>query len=456
MPRSVERRPLRHTINPPAHPTRRLGAWALVIAGIGLSAQAEPRIELSSPPITHQVRQGDTLWDIAGKFLRTPLRWPELQRKNGVPVPELLQPGRVLVLVDGELQERQTLRHGGAASVVELSGTAWLQRGEGEPRPLDMHTLVQSGDKLLTERNTFLCLELWDGSRVVMPSSSTVRVTAAEGSRTQLELIGGRIESQVEKQQGRLFDVRTRTASLGVKGTRFRVRDEDGTVSTEVLEGSVQVTSNIDSAQSVLVRDGEGLLLQAGVPLKPQRLLAAPGMTVSNGGATLTIEAVPEARGYRMQVAQDERFSRIVHEATGAEPEFRLPIDLPEGFYFVRVTALDRDAVEGLPREQPIHLAGRTAEAGIGATPMSDGRFDVRWPAVSGQRFVFELARDAEFKLRLIELPLVYQGGVTVGPLTVSGTYHWRARPVEATASGTTTAGPPVMQAGGRIEVPAR
>lgn len=456
MPRLVERRPLRHTVIPRAHPTRRLGAWALVVAGIGLSVQAEPRIELSSPPPTHQVRPGDTLWDIAGKFLQTPLRWPELQRKNGVPVPELLQPGRVLVLVDGELQERQTLRHDGAASVVELSGTAWLQRGDGEPRPVDMHTLVHSGDKLLTERNTFLCLELWDGSRVVMPSSSTVRVTTAEGSRTQLELIGGRIESQVEKQQGRSFDVRTRTASLGVKGTRFRVRDEDGTVSTEVLEGSVQVTSNVDSAQSVLLRDGEGLLFRTGSPLRPQRLLAAPAVTVSNGGATLTIEAVPQARSHRVQLARDERFSRILHEATGSEPEFRLPIDLPEGFYFVRVTALDPNAVEGLPREQPIYLAGRAVEAPEGATPMSDGRFDVRWPAAPGQRFVFELARDADFKLRLIELPLIYQGGVTVGPLTVPGTYHWRARPVEPAVPDTQSTGQSAMQAGGRIEVPER
>lgn len=66
-------------------------------AGVPLSELAP------NAPDTYTVKRGDTLWDIATVFLRSPWRWPELwgMNKQQIANPHLIYPGQTLLLVKG-------------------------------------------------------------------------------------------------------------------------------------------------------------------------------------------------------------------------------------------------------------------------------------------------------------------------------------------------------------------
>ena len=366
---------------------------------------------------THLVRSGETLWDISRQHMNTPLRWPELQRDNVVPVPQKLQPGRVLQLGSTAV-----------AAVRELVGMAWLKRGNDAPRVLLVATAagtaVQADDVLITDRGAFLSLELADGSRVVVPSSSALQVLVANGRVTRLELLSGRVEAHVEKQNGREFEIRNRTSGLGVRGTHFRARDEDGVTAAEVIEGAVAVSSN---GQPALVLGAQsGTRLDGASALKAQPLLAPPQRAPDTSGAEVAAVPVAGARSYRLQLARDERFLQIVHEARSAQGQFTLPNELDAGFYHLRLTALDQQQIEGMPGDSTVYVAGSMPRSSV--QRMSDGRYEIRWPARPGQRYLFELARTPAFAPVLVSEPVVFGGGVVVGPLETPGPYHWRSR----------------------------
>ncbi|HZH44035.1 MAG TPA: LysM peptidoglycan-binding domain-containing protein [Lysobacter sp.] len=71
-----------------------LAAALLTVATYGLAAEMR-----EGHPDTYVVRKGDTLWDIAGRFLKRPWLWPEIWQANPqIKNPHLIYPGDVISL----------------------------------------------------------------------------------------------------------------------------------------------------------------------------------------------------------------------------------------------------------------------------------------------------------------------------------------------------------------------
>ena len=67
-----------------------------LVAATGLAIAQEFR---DGHPNTYVVQKGDTLWDIAARFLKKPWLWPEIWQANPqVKNPHLIYPGDVLSL----------------------------------------------------------------------------------------------------------------------------------------------------------------------------------------------------------------------------------------------------------------------------------------------------------------------------------------------------------------------
>ncbi len=77
-------------------------------------------------PDSYTVVRGDTLWDISGRFLRSPWRWPDIWHVNPqIANPHLIYPGDQLdlVYIDGKPQLR--LRRGPLKLSPSVRSTPW-------------------------------------------------------------------------------------------------------------------------------------------------------------------------------------------------------------------------------------------------------------------------------------------------------------------------------------------
>ena len=256
----------------------------------------------------------------------------------------------------------QLLYHHGEVAVVSKSGVQQVLPSEST-----VAFSLSSGDVISAGAQSFSVIQFQDGSQVTIPSHSTVRLKSVLTRPIAIELLEGRIDNSVtpmldpsgeQAQKNFSFLVGTPSLNLGVRGTQFQVAHDDKVSFVSVEEGEVviqRLSGGCERAIDLFRRDG-AFVSQAGV--KKTQLLESPDISkvpsVFRGGSVLIqTSQVVGAERYHVQAAHDANFTYLFEENFSEQPDLKLST-LDNGYYYIRVTAIDQDGVAGLSASKRI------------------------------------------------------------------------------------------------------
>jgi hypothetical protein len=431
-----------------------LPAW-----GKQAPAKGAPGTMVSTPPdMTYYALQGDTLGQLAQRYTGNVANWTALAKRNHIGNERTIPVGTAILIPLDLLPEQPA-----TATVAALAGSVSVQAADGAQTELKIGDVLNEGSRISTGKSGFVSLALADNTRISIPSNSQVMLSKLRATRytnsprTEVKLLEGRVESKVtplESRKGR-YEVRSPLAIAGVRGTQFRVvyqhDSQHNSVASEVLDGRVAVaqaeekpvTKSRDhsiykaviakqAGAGVLVPAGQGNIVSAHALGKPVTLLPAP--TLDDGyqlqerpTIQLAVNRQTGAQRYRAQIAQDKEAQDLRMEALSAEPHFKFD-GLPDGDYFVRVTAIDAQGLEGLPTVLPFRLKARP-EPPFSTAPKAKLRADqvaFGWTESNGATgYRLQVADEPSFAHPLLDqqdIHDVHFDGVSLKP----GRYYWR------------------------------
>ena len=250
------------------------------------------------------------------------------------------------------------------AAIVRLQGKAFLVERSGqnltEQKMLYQGGELQLGDVVQTGNQSFISLRLGDGTLSMLPSNSRIQLSQSSNSVGRFILQAGTVQNKVIKKpraRSNTFEIQTQGSMIGVRGTEFSVRGtEQGTsvVTLAVEEGKVWVRPRNSCVAPTIVDAGSGALI--GLSTRKVPLLDAPNLKnadVAQPNEQLHFELKPVsgAVSYRAQVLRDVNTLETLAEYYNREPDLTFDIpDLPNGYYYVKLTAFDDLGIESLSK----------------------------------------------------------------------------------------------------------
>lgn len=438
-----------------------LVACALALVSGARAAEAREAAPRTAPrsaeTTTYETQAGDSLYSIAARYLSDPGGWKTLARLNHVSAPRRLKPGTVLRVPVALLRQDPL-----SATVIAANGLVQHAFRNGALLPLGVGAKLVEGDRVQTGKNGFAALELADGSHLVVPPDTwldlaTLRQTALTGATDRIvDLHRGEVNTEVThatKKDDR-FQIRSPSVVAGVRGTQFRVAYDSAnaagaSTAVEVLDGAV----GVDAATLAQGRRGAYAVAPApGQPLaaseqlvlachgnvtlagqtagSPIALLDAPALqnaakVQDDADVAFDIAPLSGARGYRVQIGRDAGLLDLIRDVRSDTPHVAIGA-LDDGTYFVRISAIDAQGLEGMPAAYAFER--RQLALGATAGPIAGSRdFAFRWFVEQGAqntRFRLVLAATPDLRAPLIDHPDIAAGEAVVRDLP-KGVYYW-------------------------------
>ncbi|MET0319603.1 MAG: FecR domain-containing protein [Duganella sp.] len=118
-----------------------------------------------------------------------------------------------------------------AGTIVQLSGPLMARKADGAARILSLRSEVESGDTLITEKNTYAMVKFIDNSEITLRPATTFKIeqfafdaARPEGDQAAFSLVKGGLRSitgLLGKRNKEKFSMKTSGATIGIRGTTF-------------------------------------------------------------------------------------------------------------------------------------------------------------------------------------------------------------------------------------------
>lgn len=318
------------------------------------------------------VNPGDTMWNIANKYLQDPTKWPEIVKVNNLPTadPTLALPGSKIKVPVMLLKEEYR-----TAQLVKLVPEVRYKRKEDS----DFKTATE--DMTLKYEDALRTMK-GGQARVKFPSKEIVQIN----ENSYVILKPEKIMQEVQLMQG---DIRASRAKVIMPGGtvvkprgnnseyQAKVKEDESEV-VFVYKGEVNVTAQ---GKTVLVKEGFGTSVpKSAPPIEPMPLsnfkdfnpkdmpsapknappksgakpiqFTPPQLPVKDSGGSGKSKSVVSQNilvSYHVQLARDENFKQLAMEKTeAAGTSFDIKQQpIPDGRYYMRVAFMDAFGVMG-------------------------------------------------------------------------------------------------------------
>ncbi|MCC6622425.1 MAG: FecR domain-containing protein [Deltaproteobacteria bacterium] len=371
-----------------------------------------PLIPADAPLRTYVVQPGDSAWSIAAEMYGAGEHYPIIYQYNGFigRPPYLLTPGQTLrlpVLVKGPEGKITWLRHD--VKTKPPRSLDWLSARE----QMNLWKLyrVSTGDAsaahiVFEDRSD---LRLREEALLVIYGGSATATRTARADKREVRLEHGTLTgglAQLDAAAGkRELVVETPAAEVGIRGRLTQIQADALASMVSALEGTARVTA---AGKTVVVAQGQGLVVKKGarpppprpLPTAPRWLAGAegpplagsppPGLAVAlPGGPPAAFEAyweaVPAAMTYRVEVAADATFDKVLYDIEVGHGVTRLRLaELGAGTWVARVSTRDADRLESPPGPPQVVTVARASATRRFVTrdgvPMVAGLVELRAP----------------------------------------------------------------------------
>jgi ferric-dicitrate binding protein FerR (iron transport regulator) len=208
--------------------------------------------------------------------------------------------------------------------IVDIGGHVYLKRSDSVASvPVDVRSEIFAGDSIISAENSWLEMELDDGSRLRLGPKSSLRLETAGPDADRFHLDRGAVSCRVRPRSDRPFVVGSKQADTRVVGTLFAVRQMNAQrLTVGVASGRVELDRSLHSKPVLPVYAGHQMTLSFnGEQLRSDKL--------GRGMRKLMSPLLPR-QGKPDGKSDDQRVSHAIPSGTPESPSRPQSIARPE------------------------------------------------------------------------------------------------------------------------------